>query len=134
MPRILKHVDQIAREKGRDVLFLSFDNEIYHDYDYEKWASRVHLIDWLRNNQINYIECFNVASENCMESYRGDIYIDVCYDKNNLEYIKVKDYLENSDGSPRISGTLFYLLPLEIAMKNKHHDEPGFWEKWAENF
>ena len=27
MPRILKYVDQIAREKGRDVLFAAFDKE-----------------------------------------------------------------------------------------------------------
>lgn len=134
MPRILKHIDQIAREKERDVLFINFDNEIYPDNDYKKWTSRTQLIDWFRKNQIDYIECFNVANENCMESYRGDIYIDVYYDENDPTYIKVKDYLEDSDGNPCILGVLFYLLPLEIAMKNKHHDEPDFWEKWAENF
>ncbi|NNH00825.1 hypothetical protein [Acinetobacter sp. ANC 5414] len=131
MPRILKYVDQIAREKGRDVLFAAFDKEIYPDYDYEKWTNRTQLIDWLENNKIGYIECFNVAVENYMESYRGEIYIDVCYDENDPTYIKVQNYLENSDGSPRISGVLFYLLPLEIAMKNKHYDEPNFLAKWS---
>ncbi|WP_180107397.1 MULTISPECIES: hypothetical protein [unclassified Acinetobacter] len=134
MPRILKHIDQIAREKNRDVLFVAFDNEIYEGYDYEEWVSRTQLIQWLESHKISYIECFHMANENYMESYRGEIYIDVPYDENNPTYIQVKDHLENSDGSPRIQGVLFYLLPLEIAMKNKHHDEPGFWDKWAENF
>lgn len=134
MPRILKHVDQIAREKNRDVLYVAFDNEIYDDYDYKEWVSRTQLIQWLENHQISYIECSHMASENYMESYRGEIYIDVPYDENNPTYIQVKDYLENPDGSSRISGLIFHLLPLEIAMRNKHHDEPGFWENWAENF
>jgi hypothetical protein len=25
-------------------------------------------------------------------------------------------------------------VKLSTAMKNAHHDEPGFWERWAENF
>jgi hypothetical protein len=134
MPRILKHVDQIAREKNRDVLYVAFDNEIYDGYDYKEWVSRTQLILWLENYQIRYIECSHVASENYMESYRGEIYIDVPYDENNPTYIQVRDYLENPDGSSRIPGLIFYLLPLEIAMRNKHHDEPGFWENWAEKF
>ncbi len=134
MPRILKHVDQIAREKNRDVLYVAFDNEIYDGYDYKEWVSRRQLVQWLENHQISYIECSHVASENYMESYRGEIYIDVPYDENNPTYIQVRDYLENPDGSSRIPGLIFYLLPLEIAMRNKHHDEPGFWESWAENF
>ena len=28
----------------------------------------------------------------------------------------------------------FWLLPLNIAMKNAEHDERGFWERWAEKF
>ena len=28
----------------------------------------------------------------------------------------------------------FFYLPLEHAMRNAHHDEPGFWDKWADNF
>lgn len=134
MPRILKHIDQIAREKNRDVLYVAFDNEIYDGYDYKEWVSRRQLVQWLENHQISYIECSHVASENYMESYRGEIYIDVPYDENNPTYIQVRDYLENPDGSSRIPGLIFYLLPLEIAMRNKHHDEPGFWESWAENF
>jgi len=34
----------------------------------------------------------------------------------------------------KIDGVVFCYLPLEMAMKNAHHDEPGFWDRWAENF
>jgi hypothetical protein len=34
----------------------------------------------------------------------------------------------------KLSGVLFYCLPLELPLKNAHYDEPGFWEKWAEDF
>jgi hypothetical protein len=44
------------------------------------------------------------------------------------------EYLEYPDGSMRFPTVRFYFLTLEIAMQNAHHDEPGFWDKWAENF
>jgi hypothetical protein len=44
------------------------------------------------------------------------------------------DYLEYPDGTMRFKNVCFYALSLEIAMQNAHHDAPGFWEKWAENF
>lgn len=134
MPRILKHIDQIAREKQSDVLLIVFDHEIYPDFHYEKWAERTQLIEWFEKNNIAYTECFPVANEHSMVSYRGEIYIDVAYDENDPNYIKVKNHLENEEGQPRISGVLFYLLPLNIAMENQYHDEEGFWDKWAENF
>ena len=47
---------------------------------------------------------------------------------------KLSEHLEYADGRMKIKGLLFCYVPLEMAMKNKHHDEEGFWERWAENF
>ena len=69
-----------------------------------------------------------------MLPYLGNIYIDVAFDENDPQYQLVRKYLENPDGTPRNKRVRFYYLPLEHAMKNAHHDEPGFWEKWAETF
>lgn len=69
-----------------------------------------------------------------MLPYRGQIYVDVPYDDSLPEYRKLADFLENPDGSARLPNAIFCYLPLEKAMENAHHDEPGFWEKWAENF
>jgi hypothetical protein len=37
-------------------------------------------------------------------------------------------------GTMRYENIRSYYLPLEVAMKNAYHDEPGFWERWAEDF
>jgi hypothetical protein len=35
-------------------------------------------------------------------------------------------FLETPDGKMKIEGAEFRYWPLEVAMKNKHHDEPGY--------
>jgi len=46
----------------------------------------------------------------------------------------VQAFLEYPDGTMRFDDVKFYVVPLQDPMKNAHHDEPGFWERWAENF
>ena len=54
MPRILKHVDQISREKGRDVLFVIFDDEIFDD-KFGNWLNRnINKIDFISQNLIAF--------------------------------------------------------------------------------
>jgi hypothetical protein len=55
-------------------------------------------------------------------------------DLNDERYIKLNEHLEYTDGTFKIDGILYYHVPLEMSMKNAHHDEPGFWDRWAENF
>jgi hypothetical protein len=69
-----------------------------------------------------------------MCGYHGQIYLDVPFDDNDPLYVLVRDYLENPNGTRRFETVGFWYLPLEKAMENAHHDEPGFWEKWAEDF
>ena len=69
-----------------------------------------------------------------MWSYRGSIYVDVPFDTTDSTYQLLQTYLENPDGTMRHPTVTFEYYPLEMAMKNAHHDEPGFWERWAENF
>jgi hypothetical protein len=42
--------------------------------------------------------------------------------------------MDNPDGTFKIPGVEPWIFPLEKALENKHHDEPGFWDRWAENF
>ncbi|MBA9857229.1 MAG: hypothetical protein GXP07_24150 [Betaproteobacteria bacterium] len=69
-----------------------------------------------------------------MRSYAGEVYLDVPFDRRNALYRKVQAFLEHPDGTMKFSDVGFYIVPLELAMKNAHHDEPGFWERWAEDF
>lgn len=135
MPQLLQNIDQIARQKQRDVLTLKFhDRAAGFMLDYHQNESRKMILEWFIANDIPHYKCGPYASETWMESYHGQIYIDVPYDKSNPMFRKVASFLKNPDGSMKFEGAWFCYLPLDICMKNAHHDEPGFWEKWAEGF
>jgi hypothetical protein len=144
MPQLIDHIDQIARKKQRDVLFLEFhpesmstfrmsDNES-ESYCYENDKVRDEIIKHIKKLNIPWTPCAQIASPGSMSAYLGQIYIDVPYDKKLPLYQVLQKYLEYSDGSMRFSSIRFCYLPLEMAMKNAHHDEPDFWEKFYENW
>ena len=146
MPLLIKHIDKIAREKNRTVLFVSFEspedktdllfreapNHIYGNYEDD--ANRQELITWLDANGIGWEPCGHVASETGWLSYSGNIYVDVPWDPSDPQFVKVQERLETPDGAPRNPLVKFWACNLETALKNAHHDEDGFWEKWADNF
>lgn len=142
MPQLIEFIDAIARKKGRDVLFVCFgpaDDETdslreggWHDWEND--PNRIDLIAWLKAKGIGWSLCGGFASENTMSSYQGEIYLDVPFDKADPVYQALSNRLENPDETRKIPGVTFCYVPLECAMRNAHHDEPGFWEKWAENF
>lgn len=146
MPRLLEHIDRIARKKKRAVVFVSVEPSCsqekqsispapYHHYsDYENDINRQALIDWLDAHGLVWEPCGHFASESGHIAYSGNIYIDVPWDDNDTQYIKVRTHLENSDGTMKNPCVKFWGVTLEEAIANAHHDEPGFWEKWAENF
>jgi len=55
-------------------------------------------------------------------------------DESNEQYQLLCEHMDNPDGSFKIPGVESWIFPLKEALKNKHHDAPGFWDKWAENF
>jgi hypothetical protein len=143
MPMTIEHIDAIARREQRDVLYVCFhpqnwgdlgDDGSWLDYDYDQDDRRNAVIMWLDDHSIPWVECGPIASETCMRSYLGEIYIDIPFDEGNPQYQLLRDYLEYPDGTMRDENVRFYYLSLEDAMKNAHHDDPGFWERWAEEF
>lgn len=150
MPYLIKHIDAISREKKRDVVFLMFEDpasdaedgtqeearSIFSAFNlqWEDFAVRNEIIAWLDANGFAWEPCGHFANENVMMSYQGEIYIDVPYDESLPEYRKLGAYLENEDGTTRLPGARLCLVKLEHAMWNARHDDPGFWQKWAEDF
>ena len=134
MPVALKHIDKIAREKNRDVIFINFNREVFPSYEYKEYKERNELLQWLNDNDISYKECGPIADEGGWESYRGQLYIDLPIDEENEKYQLLCEHLDAPDGTFKIKGVESWIFPLKTALKNKHHDEAGFWEKWAENF
>jgi hypothetical protein len=144
MPMLIKHIDKIAREKNRTVLFVSFEPEVSdfdfmkapnHDYSlYSEDQNRKELIEWFDQNGIGWEPCGHIASENGWQSYSGNIYVDVPWDETDPQFTKVQQRLETPDGEPLDPRVKLWAIELVVAMRNAHHDEPGFWESWAENF
>lgn len=79
---MLEHIDKIARKKI-DVIFISFNREIFSSYDYEEYDERKKLLALLESNNIAYSMCGQLASENGWESYRGQLYLDAPIDESN---------------------------------------------------
>lgn len=137
MPALIEHIDAIARRKQRAVLYLEFHPQSYaqwRHYSYEDDATRTAILAWLDAQAVGWSSCGPYANPNLQVPYLGQIYLDVPYDERLPDYCALRDYLEHPDGSMRHAGVRFYALPLEYAMKNAEHDEPGFWERWAEQF
>lgn len=143
MPMLLEHIDAIARKKQRAVLYLTFHPKkskkgssmsVFSSFNWKNDQRRNQVCEWLTAHHIAWQPCGHIASENSMLPYIGQIYLDVPFDENDPQYVLVRDYLEFPDGRLRFKTVGFWYLTLEKAMENAHHDEPGFWEKWAENF
>lgn len=139
MPLLIEHIDTIARQLGRDVLFVSFPacDPLPFDGKTADWKNhppRQQVVEWLAANGIAWRPCAKIANENAMFGYSGDIYFDVPSDLDDPVYQKLSAFLEKPDGTPARDGVIFYRLPLDVAMKNRHHDEPGFWDRWAKDF
>jgi hypothetical protein len=135
MPQLLEHIDAIARKLKRDVLYLDFlKAQRPHRADYRSLETRARILQWLDDEGIEWRECGQIASETVMRSYAGEIFINVPFDETDDQYHKVQAFLEYPDGSMRFEDVRFYVVSLQCAMKNAHHDEPGFWDRWADNF
>ena len=145
MPMLIEHIDAIARQKQRDVLFLEFNTpgpqgpfeEIVREDQGCNWRtlpSRLKIIGWLDEQKIAWKPCGAFANLNFMTSYRGQIYIDIPFVPSSAEFKSLEAFLEFPDGKSRFEDVTFFYLPLAKAMENIAHDEPGFWDRWAENF
>jgi|SRR3954469_1019550 len=118
MPITILHIDQIARQKLRDVLLIEFGREMTDEYmDYLTLPVRQEIIDWLDAEEISWSPCGHLASENYMEAYRGQIYVDVPFDLQNMDCKKLIGYFENSDGTMRMPDVTLCCLPLSWTLR-----------------
>ncbi|MCO4882983.1 hypothetical protein VOI32_03085 [Paraburkholderia caribensis] len=135
MPLMIEHIDAIARKKGRDVLYLEFfPLPGAASSHYQSSLSRGEIIRWLDENAFSWEPCGDWASETTFCAYAGQLYIDVPFDEDHPRYGKLEAFLEYPDGTMRFDGARFFVLSLEYAMRNRHHDEPGFWDSIADKF
>ncbi|KGT48513.1 MULTISPECIES: hypothetical protein [Acinetobacter] len=117
MPQLLQHIDAIAREKGRDVLFVHFENYEHNNAEAESYHLRQNLMEWLQQKQITFTPCMGIEQPGVIESYSGDLYIDVPFDEVDSTYQILSDHLEDTEGEMKIPGVLFFVLSLETALE-----------------
>lgn len=115
MPQLIQHIDAIAREKNRDVLFLHFENFI-EDQDLDDNV-RDSILAWLDHHGIAYSPCMGLEDDSLVDSYLGDIYIDLAYDETDSTYQVLKNHLEDEEGNMKVEGVLFFVLSLEVALE-----------------
>ena len=152
MPILLEHIDAIARRKQRGVLYVEFHplaldpdaGEDLSERDIMAWKTmpdsawqslpiRQQLISWLDHQGIGWQRCGHYAQLDLMMGYRGQIYIDLPFDTTLPAFQALQAFLENPDGTMRFPRVHFIYCSLVNAMDNAAHDEPGFWERLAEN-
>jgi hypothetical protein len=134
MVRILEYVDAISRRLNRDILWIQFQTKEVRIESWERDPSWSGIVYWLDNHNLDWERCFGIADERGFGRWEGQIYLDIHFDIEDSQFIRLKGYMEYLDGSSRFDNVRLCLLPLSEAMKNKHHDEPDFWEKWADGF
>ena len=115
LSQLLKHIDAIAREKNRDVLFVHFDHYVHPDRDAN--SVRQMLIGWLEQQGIVYMPCLGVDQTVHSEIYLGGLYLDVPFDLHHKTYQKLSEYLEDEQGNMKIEGIQFFVLSLGLALE-----------------
>ena len=130
MPMLIDCIDQIARNKQRDVIYVMFGEPGYtsrEDFelleDWEHCEVRQYLLRWFEENGIAAVPCGGFSSDGWIEGYFGHLYLDVPYDSNNADYQKLENLLEHEDGSTKLPGVMFCCLPLAVAMECEDGEE-----------
>jgi hypothetical protein len=125
LSQLLKHIDAIAREKNRDVLFVHFDHYVHPDRDTN--SVRQILIGWLEQQSIVYMPCLGVDQTVHSEIYLGGLYLDVPFDLHHKTYQKLSGYLEDDQGNMKIDGILFFVLSLALALELESDSKVPQW-------
>lgn len=136
----LDHIDKIARNLQRDVLYFTFHNTelniMFQNYSYELDKNRDKIVKWLNENSIRWTMCAEMANEDFINfQYFGQIFIDVEINAEDVQFKKILEHFElNNKMKDEFFPAKLWILSLDLAMENSHHDKPGFWEEWAETF
>lgn len=119
MPQIIQTIDEIARAKQRDVIFVQFHNfNTGFVADYRTNPSRQAIMSWLDEQDIFYTPCGGSDSGCIIEGYDGELYIDVHLDEKDDNFFNLCKRFLPEDGTRSLENAWFFYLPLAVAMLN----------------
>ena len=120
-------IDEIARRKQRDVIYIEFqDSSSGVRLDYKENRTRQIALKWFTELEIPFYECGGYASDDELDSYRGQVHIDVPFTPDNPLLIKVVNLLGRASKITALPGPRICFVSLLYAMENAHHDGPEF--------
>ena len=122
MPQLILPIDEIARQKQRDVLFVAFPELQSGGDPYLKrdtYKPRKQVIAFLKASHLPWSSCAYPSNSGWLAEPMEMIYLDIPYELDNPQYQKIADYLETPDGKSRDPKVQFRLLPLAVALKIK---------------
>ena len=127
MPQLIMSIDEIARRKQRDVIYVKFQNKQPGvQLDYRLNPSRIAILDLFDANGIPYWECGGIACDLGLDSYQGQIYVDVPFDRGSPLFKAAVRLLTLAKTLAEDRGPQLLHLSLSSAMENAHHDETQF--------
>jgi len=126
MPRILEHIDEIARRLQRDVLLAGADRGTFGPFfscsnkkkrilqeEYNK------ISESLQEFVIDYYDCFGLEVGGLLSRpWVYEMFIDIPNDVNNENYRKVCSLFEHEDETPKFKLYRLFIVPYEIAVSN----------------
>ncbi len=119
MPQLIRAIDEIAREKQRDVIFVQFHNFATGFVgDYRKNSSRGVIIKWLDENDIWHCPCGGFDSGSIVDGYGGELYVDVTIDHNDSSFIRLLDLFSDEEGGQIFDDAWLFYFPLAVALVN----------------
>ena len=122
MADIIDHIDEIARQRKRDVAGIFFQLDL--DQPFEPQMKhieqiRAQIIEWLDARGIAWLPCFDFFDGDIDPFYKGDIYVDLPVDPRNDLFAELTRMLENADETPRIEGVNFRFYRYSQALENE---------------
>ena len=121
MVYLIHNIDQIARQKKKNVIFVKFtpaETAAVKKRLKNIETKRKMVIDWLDKRNIHWEPCFDIFDGAIAELYEGHIHIELSVDKKDQKFLELCRFLENEDETPKFEGVSLLFLRYSDAKKN----------------
>jgi hypothetical protein len=120
-------IDALARLLGRDVIYLSFSDELWEkDVD----AEIQKITDWLDERKIEWKVVENFDPDTVwVEGGPSCLFIDI--DPEQPDFAVITDKFVAPDGSAAEPGFALDRLPVATALQHAERDDEAFWDRYV---
>jgi len=129
MPQLIQTADEIARERGQDILLVDFRRagdlrQILPSKEHDRTA-RIEFLEWLKGvPEIEFLDAYPPLPRGLMICpYFGTIALIVCKDRQPKLYKTIVDRWEEPDGSPILGNVRLFIVSKDHPSSGDDHDE-----------